>query len=210
MSISEWINETFFGMDASIFRFTNEMLNENPFIFKIARFISYFGDHGIFFIALAVVLLVFRKTRKLGIIACISVAFGSILNNFVLKEIIARPRPYDEVELFRSYWLASGEHLWGKESILMHSWSFPSGHTTLFSTFGVAMFIGCNKKYSWAFLFMPFIMAWSRVALFVHYPSDVLFGILIGVLSGVVAYYGRILLLKIKFVENLTTGDKLF
>ena len=55
MSISEWINETFFGMDASIFRFTNEMLNENPFIFKIARFISYFGDHGIFFIALAIV-----------------------------------------------------------------------------------------------------------------------------------------------------------
>ena len=207
---SAWINKSFYGFDAAIFEWTHNLEQSCPWLYNVARFISYLGDEGIFIIALSLLLLVFRKTRKLGIIACISVAFGSILNNFVLKEIIARPRPYDEVELFRSYWLASGEHLWGKESILMHSWSFPSGHTTLFSTFGVAMFIGCNKKYSWAFLFMPFIMAWSRVALFVHYPSDVLFGILIGVISGVVAYYGRILLLKIKFVENLTTGDKLF
>ena len=108
MSISEWINETFFGMDASIFRFTNEMLNENPFIFKIARFISYFGDHGIFFIALAVVLLAFRKTRKVGILLACGLAFNHVLNNMIIKNLVARARPYDEVMEFEEDLLIKG------------------------------------------------------------------------------------------------------
>ena len=203
MSISEWINETFFGMDASIFRFTNEMLNQNPFIFKIARFISYFGDHGIFFIALAVVLLVFRKTRKVGILLACGLAFNHVLNNMIIKNLVARARPYDEVLEFKMMWETHS-------NIKMNSYSFPSGHTSTAAGVGVSLFIMMNKKYSWLFLLIPIVMGWSRIALFVHYPSDVLFGIIMGALCAVAAYFTVKLLLKIKFVNNLTVGNKIF
>jgi membrane-associated phospholipid phosphatase len=46
--------------------------------------------------------------------------------------------------------------------------------------------------------------------LFVHYPSDVLFGIIIGTIAIILAYFTSKLLFKLKIVENLTTGEKLF
>jgi membrane-associated phospholipid phosphatase len=53
-------------------------------------------------------------------------------------------------------------------------------------------------------------MGWSRITLFVHYPSDVLFGIIIGTIAIVLAYFTSKLLFKLKIVENLTIGEKLF
>ena len=203
MSISEWINEIFFGMDASIFRAMNEILNANPFVFKIARFISYFGDHGYFFIGLTLILLVFRKTRKVGIVLALGLAFNHIINNMLLKNLIARARPYDEVEEFRLMWSTHSR-------IVMDSYSFPSGHTSMAAVIGGGLFVMLNKKYSWVFLLIPLLMGWSRITLFVHYPSDVLFGLIIGTLTLVGAYFSARLLFKWKFVENLTTGDKLF
>ncbi len=203
MSISEWINEIFFGMDASIFRAMNEILNNNPFIFKIARFISYFGDHGFFFIALTLVFLVFRKTRKLGLLLALGLAFNHVINNMVLKNLIARARPYDEVSEFKMMWEAHS-------NIKMNSYSFPSGHTSMAAAIGGGLFIMLNKKYSWAFLLIPLLMGWSRITLFVHYPSDVLFGLITGALSIVCAYFTAKLLYKWKFIENITIGDKLF
>ena len=88
--------------------------------------------------------------------------------------------------------------------------SFPSGHTSTAASFGVGLFIALNKKYSWLFLLFPLLMGWSRITLFVHYPSDVLFGIIIGTIAIVLAYFTSKLLFKLKIVENLTTGEKLF
>ena len=203
MSLYEWINETFFGFDASIFRFTNEMLNQNPFIFKIARFISYFGDHGIFFIAMTLILLLFRKTRKVGIVLAVGLAFNHLLNNMILKNLIARPRPYDQVLEFKQMWEAHS-------NIVMDSYSFPSGHTSMAAIIGGGLFIMLKKKYSWIFLLIPLLMGWSRITLFVHYPSDVLFGIIIGGLSIVASYFIARLLFKWEIIQKLTTGDKLF
>lgn len=203
MSISEWINETFFEFDAAIFRSINDLLNSCPFLEKIARFISYFGDHGYFFIALTVVLLLFRKTRKIGILLAFSLIFNHIINNMVLKNLIARPRPYDTVLEFNAFWQSHSK-------IVMNSFSFPSGHTSMAAAIGGGLFLMMNKKYSWSFLFIPLLMAWSRVALFVHYPSDVLFGLITGTISLIAAYFSYKLILKWKFVENLTTGEKLF
>jgi undecaprenyl-diphosphatase len=203
MQIHEWINEFFFGMDSSIFRSMNDMLNSNPWIFKVARFISYFGDHGYFFIALVILLLVFRRTRKTGIVLAIGMIIGALLNNVILKNLIARPRPYDEVEEFRNMWLTHSK-------IKMNSYSFPSGHTSTASVIGVGLFIMLNKKYSWLFLFIPLLMGWSRITLFVHYPSDVLFGLIVGSISIVGGYFVSKLVFKIKLVESLTNGDKLF
>ena len=203
MQIYEWINKFFFGMDSSIFRSTNDILNSNPWVFKVARFISYFGDHGYFFIALVILLLVFRRTRKTGIVLALGMIIGALFNNVILKNLIARPRPYDEVEEFRNMWLAHSK-------IKMNSYSFPSGHTSTASVIGVGLFIMLNKKYSWAFLLIPLLMGWSRITLFVHYPSDVLFGLIVGSISIVSGYLLSKLVFKIKLVESLTIGDNLF
>ena len=203
MQIYEWINEFFFGMDSTIFRSTNDMLNGNPWLFKVARFISYFGDHGYFFIALVIVLLIFRKTRKTGIVLALGMIIGALLNNVILKNLIARPRPYDEVQEFRNMWLFHSR-------IEMNSYSFPSGHTSTASVIGVGLFIMSNKKYGWAFLLIPLLMGWSRITLFVHYPSDVLFGLIVGSASIIGGYFLSKLVFKIKLVESLTIGDSLF
>lgn len=203
MQFYEWLNEFFFEMDAGIFRATNELLNNCKWLSGVPRFISYLGDHGYFFIALVIVLIVFRKTRKIGITLAIGMLIGTLINNTILKNLIARPRPYDTVLEFKQYWEAH-------KGVLMSSYSFPSGHSSTAAVIGVGLFLTLNKKYSWAFLFIPLIMGWSRIALFVHYPSDVLFGIIVGGLSMVGAYFLSKQLFKIKFINNLTIGDKLF
>ena len=106
MEFFEWLNEIFYGMDAFIFGLTNDLLNSCPWLCNVARFISYFGDHGYFFIALVVILIIFRKTRKIGITLAIGMIVGVLVNNVFLKNLIARPRPYDTVLEFKEYWLA--------------------------------------------------------------------------------------------------------
>ena len=203
MTFYEWINETFFDFDAAIFRATNELLNSCPFLEKVARFISYFGDHGYFFIALTILLLVFRKTRKIGIIIAVGLLFNHVLNNMILKNLIARPRPYNQVEEFKLMWQAHS-------TAFEKSFSFPSGHTSMAALVGGALFIMLNKKYSWLFLFIPVLMGWSRIALFVHYPSDVLAALITGTLAVITGYFTLRLLLKIKLVDKITSGDNLF
>ena len=203
MTLYEWINKTFFGLDSAIFRATNELLNACPFLEKVARFISYFGDHGYFFILMTIVLLVFRKTRKIGIVIAVGLLFNHVLNNMILKNLIARPRPYNQVEEFKLFWQA---HSTAYEK----SFSFPSGHTSMAALVGGALFVMLNKKYSWAFLFIPLLMGWSRIALFVHYPSDVLAALITGTLAVLAGYFSLKLLLKWKLIEKITTGERLF
>ena len=203
MQFYEWLNQTFWWLDSSIFRATNELANNCPWISSVARFISYFGDKGLFFILLTVVLLVFRKTRKVGIVLAFGLIFNHLFNNMFLKNIVARPRPYNEVDEFRLMWEAHS-------TAFEKSFSFPSGHTSMAALVGVGLFVMLNKKYSWAFLLIPLLMGWSRIALFVHYPSDVLGGLITGTLAVVVGFFAMKLLLKWKFAENLTVGDKLF
>ena len=203
MKFYEWLNQIFWWLDAPIFRAVNEIANNCPWISKFARFVSYFGDEGIFFIIMVLCFIIFRKTRKMGIVLAIGMIISTLLNNVLLKNIVARPRPYDEVLEFKLMWEAHS-------GVLMHSFSFPSGHTTTAAVIGVGLFILNNKKFSWAFLLIPLLMGWSRIALFVHYPSDVLFGLIVGSISIISSYFLSKLLFKWKLLDNVTKGDKLF
>lgn len=181
------------------------MIKNAPWLYYLARIISLFGDHGIFFILTTVVLLIFRKTRRLGILLGIGLLVGEILNNILIKNIVARPRPYVASEEYYMMWtFVNGS------GVKMGSYSFPSGHTCTAALFGIGLFIGLNKKYSWVFLLVPVLMGLSRIFLFVHYPSDVIFGILFGMISIIIAYFLTKLLLKCKFINNLVEGNKIF
>ena len=201
-----WLNDLFYNFDDSIFKATYNLEQNIPWLANFAKFISWFGNSPApLLLLLAVVLCVFRKTRKKGIVVTLAILFEVLLVNLVLKNVISRPR---------LFWNESNPyyHMWVYAQGTYHtSYSFPSGHTAIATAIGVGLFLTCNKKYSWSFLLFPLLMGWSRIAIFVHYPSDVLVSLIIVSLTTVGAYYlSYKVLFKIKFVENLIYGEKLF
>lgn len=149
----------------------------------VFKAITLSGTIGAIFIIAAIALIIFRKTRRAGITAGVALLYGLLITNILLKNIVARPRPYaDETSVYFGFWQNAGSM---KES----GFSFPSGHSTASTAFAVALFIVFNKKYSWAFLFIPLIMGFTRIYFVVHYASDVIGGFLAGTIAAIGSYF---------------------
>ena len=106
-----WLNE----MELPILWWIRENLT-NPFLDTVMPYISSVARSGEFWILVALILLCFKKTRKAGVAMGIAMVLGLLVGNIGLKNIIARTRPYDMVEV----------------ELLVKSlsdFSFPSGHT---------------------------------------------------------------------------------
>lgn len=135
--------------------------------------ITKLGDEGIFWIAVAVVLLFIPKCRKAGAAIGLSLLIGLLIGNLTLKPLIARIRPYD------LYYELNGEHI----KLLIDaesSFSFPSGHTL--ASFEAATALLLNKrKLGIIALVLAILIAFSRMYLFVHYPTDILGGAVLGI-----------------------------
>lgn len=147
----------------------------------IMLFASLIGNAGLVWIALGLVLSIIPKTRKIGILALSSLLVCFLCNNILLKNLVARPRPYTqlpELTLLVPFPL---------------DFSFPSGHTC--SSFAVAGSLWQSGKH-WNGLRIPalilaILIALSRLYVGAHYPSDVLVGALIGLVgSALVTKYG--------------------
>lgn len=147
-----------------------------PFLDKIMVFITRLGDAGIIWIVLSIVLLLIPKTRKSGAVMVVALVVDVLLCNIVLKNLVARTRPYD---------VNTGVHLLGAK---LHDYSFPSGHTAASFASVTALYLAGEKKL-WKFaLVLACLIAISRLYLYVHYPTDVLGGVLFGVISGYLGY----------------------
>ena len=147
-----------------------------PFLDKIMVFITRLGDAGIIWIVLSIVLLLIPKTRKSGVVMVAALVVDVLLCNIVLKNLVARTRPYD---------VNTGVHLLVAK---LHDYSFPSGHTAASFASVTALYLAGEKKL-WKFaLVLACLIAISRLYLYVHYPTDVLGGILFGVISGYLGY----------------------
>lgn len=147
-----------------------------PFLDKIMAFITRLGDAGIIWIVLSIVLLLIPKTRKSGAVMVAALVVDVVLCNIVLKNLVARTRPYD---------VNTGVHLLVAK---LHDYSFPSGHTAASFASVTALYLAGEKKL-WKFaLVLACLIAISRLYLYVHYPTDVLGGILFGVISGYLGY----------------------
>lgn len=133
--------------------------------------ITLLGNAGIFWIALAVILILFKRTRKTGISMGIALILGLIVCNMTLKPLVARVRPYDFAGI-QPYLIE-----------VQHDFSFPSGHTTA-SFEGASVLFFRHKKYGIAALVLAALIAFSRMYLYVHYPTDILGGIALGFLFG--------------------------
>lgn len=183
-TIAQWLNTFFAGFDKAIFTFAHNLhQSAGNFLDTFFELITKLGDGGIFFIIVGIIFLLFKKTRKAGLGMLFALLIGSLFTNLLLKELIARPRPYvDEASIFNQWWQDVGH---GIES----EFSFPSGHTTAsFAAMG-AFFAFLNKKWSWLGLVLAALISFSRIYIVVHYPSDIVGGIIVGVASAVIAFF---------------------
>lgn len=148
----------------------------HPILDKIMLFFTNLGDAGIVWIAIAILLLVGKKTRKCGIYMLVSMGIGLLLGNVLLKNIVARQRPCwldHSIELL----IASPK-----------DFSFPSGHTLASFEAAVMIFL-FSKKWGIVAFLLAIVIAFSRMYLFVHFPSDILGGALLGTAISLFVYH---------------------
>ena len=149
----------------------------NPILDKIMIAVTSLGNAGLIWIGIAVFLLFIKKTRKCGILMLISMALGLILGNGVLKNLIARDRPC---------WIDTNIPLLIPNP---HDFSFPSGHTLASFEAAVMIFLH-NKKWGSISFILAALIAFSRMYLFVHFPTDILGAMILGTLISLAVYYG--------------------
>lgn len=135
------------------------------------------GNSGILFIAVGVILLLFKKTRRVGMAALLALLIGYLITNLTLKPLVSRPRPWLDVEGLIN--------LVGESAYR----SFPSGHSTSAFAFAFALLFGAPKKWmKWVAMIVAVLMALSRLYVGVHYPTDIVGGLLVGLLAGWLAW----------------------
>lgn len=136
--------------------------------------ITHLADAGVFWIVLALILLFFRRTRRAGITMTAALVIGLAVGNLTMKPLIARVRPYD----------------FDPSIVLLippeHDFSFPSGHTLASFEGAVGLWL-CHRKWGSAAIVLACCIAFSRLYLMVHYPTDVVTGALLGVIFAVIA-----------------------
>ena len=143
-----------------------------PFLDVAMPIITMFGDAGIFWIAVAVLFMITKKHRKTGIGMMLALMMGLLICNIWLKPTVARIRPYD---FQMEYFMKEIPLLVGT----MHDFSFPSGHTIASFEAAVVILLN-NKKLGIPAMILAVLIAFSRLYLYVHYPTDVIFSIFLG------------------------------
>ncbi len=170
MGFFKWIQ----AVDLSAVQLVREHLS-CPFLDSLMRVITLAGEEGILWIAVAIALLCFRKTRKAGFVMALSMIMGLLVGNLTLKPLISRPRPY-AVD--------------GSSIIIpaLSDYSFPSGHTLVCFEAAVSLCLSGYKKMGTAALVLAFAVAFSRIYLYVHYPTDVITGAILGSLFAFLSF----------------------
>lgn len=190
-----FLNDFIVYIDAAIYTWVDGIMN--PTLNAIMTFITHLGDTpGIIWFVIGICLLIPRKTRKLGVLLFAGLAFSSIINNLVLKELIDRPRPYILWDEKPEVWLrAEYTYEWPELIKKSESASFPSGHTSTSIGAAFAMLLGCfnkeNKKYlvvGIPAIIIAFLIGFSRIYVHVHYPTDVIAGAIVGLVTGFIAF----------------------
>ena len=184
-AIQNFLNSCAVSFDLPILDWIQATM-QSPFMDKFMPFITLFGEAGIFWIALSILFMIFPKTRKMGLGMGLAMAMGLLICNVIMKPMIARPRPYD-------FQMAQ----FGKMIPLLieaqHDFSFPSGHTIACFEASVVM-LKNNKWLGIPAFILGLMVTFSRMYLYVHYPTDVLMSVFLGTLF---AFIGDALAAKI-------------
>ena len=143
-----------------------------PFLDWLMPIITFLGNSGLIWIILGCCLLITKKYRKTGVFILVGLLMSLLIGNLWLKNLIARPR---------SCWQIDS---WSALIAMPKDFSFPSGHTYA-SFIAVTILMFENRKLAIPAFVLALLIAFSRLYLYVHFPSDILGGIIMGVAIGV-------------------------
>ena len=141
----------------------------------LMHYASEINNSGMLAIGMVLVLLIWKRYRSVGITACTSLASEFLLVNVLIKQIVARPRPYVVNEAL----VVLGS--------VPTDYSFPSGHTASVFAVATVMLLCMPKRYGIPAVVISALIALSRLYNAAHYPTDVLTGMLIGSATGILA-----------------------
>lgn len=150
--------------------------------------ITWLGEAGAAAILLALILLIIPKTRWAGVAVVAALVLDIILVNLALKTAVNRPRPWTEWEEIKYFYQSAGVRM-------PHDTSFPSGHTAACFAAAVALTFRYRAKAIPA-LVVAALVALSRIYLCVHFPTDVLGGVIAGTVCGVAGHFIAIVIQK--------------
>lgn len=148
------------------------------------------GNAGILWVAISLTLIITKKYRTTGILTLFSLLITLILGDGILKHIVERNRPFITINDFHLLVEAPS------------SYSFPSGHTS--AAFAAASMLSYHfNKYKFLFFTLAVLMAFSRLYLFVHYPSDILGGIILGLFAFLITLKTHTILINKNIINSL-------
>lgn len=162
-------------MEIEILNFIQNI--HNPVCDVIMTFVTKLGNGGAIWILAAIILFAIPKTRKSGAILVIALIIDVILCNGILKNLFCRIRPCNIN--------TSVQLLITRPS----DFSFPSGHTSASFAAVASLFFAKERKLFKPAFVLATLIAFSRMYLYVHYPTDILAGIVVGVLAGYMGYF---------------------
>ncbi len=167
--------ETILMLDHSILQIIAQHFRAD-WLTQIMRGITTLGNLGAVWIVLGVILLLIPRTRRCGAAVMLALALTTVLGEFVLKPLVARPRPFLQYSDLTALIPPPS------------SFSFPSGHTGSSFAAATALF-AMNRRAGLAAYVLAALIGFSRLYLCVHFPTDVAAGALLGIASGIVAAY---------------------
>ncbi|MDE7390195.1 MAG: phosphatase PAP2 family protein [Lachnospiraceae bacterium] len=162
-------------IDHQILLFIQEHMRFD-FLTPVMEYSSLLVNAGILWIVLGLILLIFKRTRVMGMVMLSSLTLGFMVNNIFIKNIVARERPFNTFSDLIPLVKASG-------------YSFASGHTTASFASACVLVRFLNRPLAVITIAFAVIVAFSRLYLGVHYMTDVLCGFLIGLGSALLVYY---------------------
>lgn len=184
-AFGKWLDSVFYGADMAIYRLVAPLRTQGW-----TDFWNAYTHLGSFKAAMVVLVIglglcLFPKTRRAGMSTVFAIAIGGLVVNLILKNLCGRARPYVTLAANEEY--MAWYRLVG--SPLESDNSFPSGHTNCAMEIAVALWLGSRRrKLSWLWLVAGLAVAFSRIYIAVHYPTDVFAGLLCGVFAGVMGF----------------------
>ena len=157
-------------MEISILDWIQSM--RTPIGDMVIPLVTKLGDAGMIWILLSVVLVLIPRTRKSGVILAAALCVDVVLCNGILKNLFRRIRPCD-INTSIQLLVARPD-----------DFSFPSGHTAASFAAAAALILAGEKKLWMPALALAVFIAFSRLYLYVHYPTDILGGIAVGIFAG--------------------------
>lgn len=169
-------------------RLVQSTLGKSDVLSQIMRVFSFFGDAGLIFIVIALVFFFFKETRKTATYLLLMVLLTTIINEGIIKHIVSMPRPINfdpNIRSFAGRWLLKEgtSFLTLFEVPSASSFSFMSGHTTISFAAATIVFY-FHRKQGWPLFILAAIIGFSRIYFGVHYPTDVIAGVVFGVFLG--------------------------